>query len=325
MRVCRKLAPVTAIAVAAAAGGLLVAYLWHSLRDAQQRVDIERSLRLRAESLRAEDRAGRIRAEKQLRSSRRAEPTGDAPTRMRPIGHLTSCFKTRNGTPRQPGIVPAARSFLRLADHLRIDGTDAFDGLAAYSHVWLIFEFHGNTNLHGAPLKAKVRPPRVDARVGLFATRTPHRPNAIGLSLVELESVRGGVLWFAGADLLDGTPILDIKPYCPSTDCAAGPVRVADWVTPRQVVDFESVDMSDDARAALRALEPTFELYDTAEELEELISQVLAHEIRSIHRREIDATEHSVRLDTILVRYEIQGERVRVTRIERAAAAAQQE
>ena len=178
--------------------------------------------------------------------------------------------------------------------------------------MWLIFEFHDNTNQHGASLKAKVRPPRHDSRVGLFSTRSPHRPNAIGLSLVRLDRVQGDTLFFLGADLLDGTPILDVKPYCPSTDSADDPVRGAHWLTPREAVDYARVEIAPDAAQEMRDLQGQFEMYETAEQMETLVKQVLALEIRSAHRREMHET-HSVRLDSIIAHYTVDDDSGAVT------------
>ncbi|WP_291995255.1 tRNA (N6-threonylcarbamoyladenosine(37)-N6)-methyltransferase TrmO [Candidatus Accumulibacter sp. ACC003] len=135
-----------------------------------------------------------------------------------PIGYLATPFRDRFGIPRQPRLAPHARGQLRLIRPY--DRPEAVRGLAAFSHVWLSFIFH-RTAGRWSPT---VRPPRLggNERVGVFASRSPFRPNPLGLSLVELLSVdtRAGVLLtFAGVDLLDGTPILDIKPYLPFVEC----------------------------------------------------------------------------------------------------------
>jgi tRNA-Thr(GGU) m(6)t(6)A37 methyltransferase TsaA len=138
------------------------------------------------------------------------DPSGLAVT---PVGCIESCFAERNGTPRQPGLAPAARSRLRVAWGTHPAHTLA--GLEGFSHVWLLFVFDRNRG--GLDYtKSKVRPPRLDgAPTGVFGCRTPHRPNAIGLSLVQIERIEGGTLHLLGADLIDGTPVLDIKPYLP--------------------------------------------------------------------------------------------------------------
>lgn len=134
-----------------------------------------------------------------------------------PIGTIETCFKERFGTPRQPSLVPSSWGILRLRPELNL--ADALEGLEGFSHVWLIFVFHQNTN---KGIKTKIHPPRMEgAKTGLFATRTPHRPNPIGLSAVKLERIEGNLVYLSGVDLLDGTPVLDIKPYLPSADSIA--------------------------------------------------------------------------------------------------------
>ncbi|HMW64057.1 MAG TPA: tRNA (N6-threonylcarbamoyladenosine(37)-N6)-methyltransferase TrmO [Accumulibacter sp.] len=136
---------------------------------------------------------------------------------LRPIGYLATPFRDRFGIPRQPRLAPHACGTLRLLPPC--DRVEAVRGLDAFSHVWLTFVFH-RTAGRWSPT---VRPPRLggNRRVGVFASRSPFRPNPLGLSLVELRALDtrdGVVLTFAGVDLLDGTPILDIKPYLPFVD-----------------------------------------------------------------------------------------------------------
>jgi tRNA-Thr(GGU) m(6)t(6)A37 methyltransferase TsaA len=136
-----------------------------------------------------------------------------------PIGYMQSCFKERNGTPRQGLLAPHSRASLRIRADCHPD--QSLVGLDEYSHVWLLFDFHANTN---SRQHAKIHPPMLDGKAsGVFATRTPHRPNPIGLTLVAVDSVdvSGGVVHFRGIDVIDGTPILDIKPFVPyeALDC----------------------------------------------------------------------------------------------------------
>ncbi|MBI5040814.1 MAG: tRNA (N6-threonylcarbamoyladenosine(37)-N6)-methyltransferase TrmO [Gammaproteobacteria bacterium] len=136
-----------------------------------------------------------------------------------PIGIIHSPFKEKFGVPRQPGIAPAARATLELLPPY--DRDEALEGLAGFSHVWLVFVFHATADQGWHPT---VRPPRLggNARVGVFASRSTFRPNPIGLSVVELAGFgrEDGklVLHLRGADLIDGTPVLDIKPYVPYAD-----------------------------------------------------------------------------------------------------------
>lgn len=136
---------------------------------------------------------------------------------VEPIGFLKTPFPEKFGIPRQPGLAPNARGELVLEPEFNREGV--FDGLSEASHVWLIFLFH----LQQGQWKPKVRPPRAGGNIkrGVFATRSPNRPNRIGLSVVELHSVDTDKnrLRLANIDLVDGTPILDVKPYVPYADC----------------------------------------------------------------------------------------------------------
>lgn len=141
------------------------------------------------------------------------------------IGEVRSCFKEKFGIPRQPGLAPSARAeILIYPDFAR---PEAFAGLDECSHIWLQFVFHA---VDGA-WRPKVRPPRLGGNksLGVFASRSPNRPNPIGLSVVSYLGARknddGYVLEIAGADLLDGTPILDIKPYVPYVDAVLDAVN----------------------------------------------------------------------------------------------------
>jgi tRNA (adenine37-N6)-methyltransferase len=135
------------------------------------------------------------------------------------IGYIRSCFTDKFGVPRQPGLVPAARAQLMLVPPY--DDPQMLAGLEDCSHIWVQFVFHRPP---GKQWKARVRPPRLGGNksLGVFATRSPLRPNPIGLSVVRLEGSghEPGRLWLelSGIDLLDGTPVLDIKPYVPYTD-----------------------------------------------------------------------------------------------------------
>jgi tRNA-Thr(GGU) m(6)t(6)A37 methyltransferase TsaA len=132
-----------------------------------------------------------------------------------PIGVIRSPYREKFGIPRQPSLATAAGVTLQLLPPY--NHPDCVRGLEAFSHVWISFVFHQTLERGWQPL---VRPPRLggNAKVGVFASRSTHRPNPLGLSLVELVSVTtesGVSLQLAGADLLDGTPVLDIKPYIP--------------------------------------------------------------------------------------------------------------
>ncbi len=143
---------------------------------------------------------------------------------MKPIAHIETDFPEKFGIPRQSGLVEALRAAVVFEPAYR--SAEAVRGLEEFSHIWLIWEFSQARRENWSPT---VRPPRLggNKRVGVFATRSPFRPNALGLSAVRLEGVEtdgpeGPVLRVAGADLLDGTPIYDIKPYLPYADAIPG-------------------------------------------------------------------------------------------------------
>lgn len=133
-----------------------------------------------------------------------------------PIGYLESCFSAKNGTPRQPSICSYSRARLRIRKNIFNNPEHSLMGLEQFSHVWILFVFHKNGHLS---CKAKVQPPRLNgAKTGVFSTRSPHRPNAIGLTLAKLEKVEGGAIYLSGIDMIHGTPVLDIKPYIAEYD-----------------------------------------------------------------------------------------------------------
>lgn len=151
------------------------------------------------------------------------------------IGHIRTEFATKFGVPRQSGLAPELKAKIVFLPEYR--NPDALRGLQDYDYLWLIWQFSRAVREDWSPT---VRPPRLggNARMGVFATRSPFRPNAIGLSSVVLDHVEpdtpeGPVIWVKGADLMDGTPILDIKPYLPFTDshpaAKAGFTDQKDW------------------------------------------------------------------------------------------------
>ena len=138
---------------------------------------------------------------------------------MHPIAHIESCFATKFGIPRQAGIVDTPA---RIVFEPEYRVPEAVRGLEDFEYIWLIWQFSEAVRQGWSPT---VRPPRLggNRRMGVFATRSPFRPNALGLSSVRLTAIEqhatlGAVLHVTGADLMDGTPIYDIKPYLPYTD-----------------------------------------------------------------------------------------------------------
>lgn len=180
---------------------------------------------------------------------------------MRVIARMHSDFAEKFGIPRQSGLVSALRAAVVFEPEFR--NPDALRGIADFSHLWLIWEFSEAVRESWSPT---VRPPRLggNERLGVFATRSPFRPNPIGLSCVRLEEVRqdqahGTILIVSGADLMDGTPIYDIKPYIPYADAhpEARGGFAQDAPKPTLAVDFPPdllAHIPEDRREALCAV-----------------------------------------------------------------------
>ena len=147
-------------------------------------------------------------------------PTAPEEMTLKVIAHIHTAFPTKFGIPRQSGLVDSLQGEVIFTPEYR--NADAVRGLEDFSHIWLVWQFSGAVRDNWSPT---VRPPRLGGhtRICVFATRSPFRPNALGLSSVRLDRVEldpalGPVLHVSGADLMDGTPIFDIKPYLPYTD-----------------------------------------------------------------------------------------------------------
>lgn len=177
------------------------------------------------------------------------------------IARIHTDFPTKFGIPRQSGLVEELKAEIVFEPEYR--NPDALRGLEEFSHIWLIWEFSEAVRENWSPT---VRPPRLggNKRVGVFATRSPFRPNALGLSSVRLDSVelhtdRGPVLYVSGADLMDGTPIYDIKPYLPFADSHSGATgsftdQTKEYRLQVEIPkEFESI-LEEPKRNALRAL-----------------------------------------------------------------------
>lgn len=134
---------------------------------------------------------------------------------MKTIAKIYTDFPTKFGIPRQSGLVEELKGKIVFEPEFR--SPDAIRGLEGFSHIWLLWKFNTPSDSHSLT----VRPPKLggNVRMGVFATRSPFRPNNIGLSCVKLESIDGTELTVSGADLMDGTEIADIKPYVPYADC----------------------------------------------------------------------------------------------------------
>jgi tRNA-Thr(GGU) m(6)t(6)A37 methyltransferase TsaA len=160
-----------------------------------------------------------------------------------PIGVVRSPFFEKKDAPRQPA-ASLAEGCVVLRSGRGLE--DALEGIASWSHVWIVYVFD-----RAGGYRPKVQPPRAHSKKGVLATRSPHRPNPIGLSVVRLLGVRGLELDVAGIDMLDGTPVLDIKPYVSYTDVVDG--ASAGWLADDPVAPY-SVTFGPAAQAALELL-----------------------------------------------------------------------
>lgn len=276
------------LVAASVTGVALLIGLWWN-----QRRQLRRALH-EMEERRKEERTGRIRAEVRLRQvTKQLQQLGangvDHSTTngsskpnttsmlLKSIGTVTSPYTKRMGTPRQPQLVPSSRGFIEFTCPAA-----ALDGIESYSHVWIIFEFHANTNIDKA--KTKIRPPRAGGlKVGQLATRSPHRPNCLGLSLVQIEAWSPPRLHVRGLDLVHGTPVYDVKPCVPWD--VPRDLAVPEWVSSDDAL--AQVTFTDQARLQLHTLvqqgclEP---LYNDADAALQTLREILAQDPRSSHK-----------------------------------------
>lgn len=224
---------------------------------------------------------------------------------IEPIGIIHSCFKEKFGIPRQPGLVDAAEARLQLLPPYNRE--EAVRGLEGFSHVWLIFGFHATAEQGWRPT---VRPPRLggNARVGVFASRSTFRPNPLGLSVVRLAGIDcsdGVSLTLAGVDLLDQTPIFDIKPYLPYADALPS---AQGGFAPENPDTAVSVSFSPQAERQLSRLEAE------RPRLRQLVCELLAYDPRPAYRSDTDASrDYGVKLYDLDVRWRMLGDVAEVT------------
>jgi tRNA-Thr(GGU) m(6)t(6)A37 methyltransferase TsaA len=162
------------------------------------------------------------------------------------IGVVRTPFTERAEAPRQGIVAEGVEGRIELEPGRGFE--DALEGLQAWDYAWVLFVFHKNVE-QGRGWKPKVQPPRAEEKVGVFATRSPHRPNPIGMTAVRIVSVEGLVVHVRDVDLLDGTPVLDLKPYVPYAD--AHPDARSGWLEARDPRPAWTVGFSEEARAQL--------------------------------------------------------------------------
>ena len=228
---------------------------------------------------------------------------------FKPIGILNSIFKTRFGTPRQPFQVQGASAQLKIRRDLQPELS--LQGLESFSHVWLIFVFHTNTNKIFRP---KIHPPRLDGKtIGAFATRTPHRPNPIGLSLARLEKIENDTLYLSGVDLIDGTPILDIKPYLKYVE--SHPDAKQGWIESHPQKKL-SVEFYPQFKSDINTFDNTLSESEY-DELRALITEVLEKDPRPlVYKESPHKDEHAIYLGNWNIFFKCTDDAVFVTKIE---------
>ncbi len=203
-----------------------------------------------------------------------------------PIARIHSCFKEKFGIPRQPNLVKDAPSFLVFEPEFA--SPEAVRELQGFSHIWLVFVFHRSKPGQWQPM---VRPPRLggNKKVGVFASRSPFRPNPLGMSAVRLTSIeqtdQGPVLHLKGADILDQTPILDIKPYLPYSDIIQDSVG---GFAPKAPGSDLCIEFSSQALAQCREREKEIPGLIT------LITQVLEQDPRPAYYDESPKNSHKI-------------------------------
>jgi tRNA-Thr(GGU) m(6)t(6)A37 methyltransferase TsaA len=224
--------------------------------------------------------------------------------RFNAIGILHSPFKEKFGIPRQSGLLPVEAELELLPPYA---SDEAVRGLERVSHIWLLFVFHDTPAGAWSPT---VRPPRLggNQRMGVFATRSPFRPNPIGMSVVELLGIQHAqgrlILKLRGADLLDGTPVIDIKPYVPYADSL-----------PEALTGF--ADCAPEHRLQVRFSEQAEKSCAKQPELRALIIQVLELDPRPAYQREEETErEYGIRLFDRNVRWSVSGAQAHVMAIE---------
>jgi tRNA-Thr(GGU) m(6)t(6)A37 methyltransferase TsaA len=220
------------------------------------------------------------------------------------IGTVHSCFKVKFGTPRQGALASHSRGYVELDK--KWEPEKSLKNLEDFSHAWILFWFHDNKNLVYRPV---VRPPRLQKRVGVLASRTPLRPNPIGLSLVKIDKVVGSRLYISGIDMIDGTPVIDIKPYIHAYDSVEG--SSAGWVDTLEPHALD-VQFSEEALQQIEASEHM--------NLRETITDILSSDIRN--RNDRSAKNEGKRLgfyyEDLNVVFQTIGSSVLVTAVDKA-------
>jgi len=226
---------------------------------------------------------------------------------LEPIGFVHSPYKEKFGTPREPTLVPSAKGEIHL--NPQVAPYDSLSDLLPESKIWVIFLFHEIPKQE--KLNAKIRPPRLGgkSKISLYATRSPHRPNRLGLSLVHFHKLdmKNGkpVLHISGHDLIDQTPVFDVKPYLYEFEAHEAPAHYeTDWKNDESHLHKKEVTFSELAKSQLKKREDLFQL----------ISEYLSHDPRPAYHREKEDMErtYSNKLDDFDIKWKVEGEIISV-------------
>ncbi|PVZ64325.1 tRNA (N6-threonylcarbamoyladenosine(37)-N6)-methyltransferase TrmO [Pelagibaculum spongiae] len=225
---------------------------------------------------------------------------------VNPIGTVHSCYSEKFGIPRQPGLVPAAKARIEILPPF--NRPEAFAGIEQHSHLWLEFVFHQNIR---SQWKASVRPPRLggNQKMGVFATRSSFRPNNLGLSVVKFEQliIQGSKIFVevSGIDLLDQTPVIDIKPYIPYSDSLVNAQSQLASAAPEML----QVNLSQSAKLFCQQWQ-----HPLCDDLSSLIQQVLAQDPRPAYQQDAERI-YGMQLFDLNIRFQIDNGLVKVIEI----------
>jgi tRNA (adenine37-N6)-methyltransferase len=231
-------------------------------------------------------------------------------TRLIEIGLLKSCFQEKFGIPKQSGLIPSAKGYIHF--HKEFSHEDYFRGLESFSHVWLIFKFHKNGNKK-SPV---VRPPILggNKKLGIFATRSPYRPSQLGLSWAKIERLeitdQKTRLYLSGLDILNNSPIYDIKPYIPDHDSIKD--ANSGWLDSLPIKTKRPVKFSDEAKDFLKNSSVSGYSY---EELIMLITEILELDPRPSYKPRNDPKEYRFKLLNFDVVWSISNEKIWVKKL----------
>ncbi len=244
------------------------------------------------------------------------------------IGIFHSCFPEKNGTPRQGNLAPFSKGKLVLTIP---NAAQSIEGLEEFSHLWLVFVFHLNPATRFPYNHPKIKPPRLDGQsVGLYSTRTPHRLNPIGLTCARIEKIEKNVIYLSGVDLVDSTPIIDIKPYISHYDSFGkniinqknneefsasnvdfDQVKMPNWINekaPEERIASKNIEFEEVAMQSLQSKVPQLEYFSNLEDIKQAIIHVIRTDPRPSFLKgkyQVSKKLYGFRIDKLNIRCEI--------------------